>query len=309
MRTITDNAGSGAAAYVGRFAPSPTGSLHFGTLAAAVASFLHARQANGQWLVRIEDIDPPREVPGSSDQILRTLQALKLEWDGEVRYQSQHFDSYRAFADQLLADGVAYYCNCSRQQIRQLSGSSHYPGICRDRQAGPADAALRVRTTNEPVTFVDGIQGTIEYDIEARDGDFVIYRRDGLPAYHLAVVVDDADQGVSDIVRGADLLDSTPLHIYLQRLLGLHSPRYWHIPVLTDAQGDKLSKRTGASAVDARHPELAAARILSLLGLTVPTELSGAPVASLWDWAAGRINLPALKCSEIAFPESDQIGG
>lgn len=280
--------------YVGRFAPSPTGQLHLGTLTAAVASYLHARQSKGTWLVRVENIDPPREVAGSASAILESLEALDLEWDGEVLYQSTRLTTHLEAAGKLVADEAAYYCDCSRQQIRSLTGSARYPGTCRQRSVPPGDAAIRLRVGDVPVAFTDGIQGEIERDIEACDGDFVIVRRDGLPAYHLAVVLDDAWQGVTDVVRGADLVDSTPLHIHLQRVLGLHTPRYWHIPLITDAAGQKLSKSAGAAAIDRKAPEQAAAAALALLGLTVPTELKGARPRVLWDWASDHWRLESL---------------
>lgn len=303
-RTITARPDTNAAAsadgrsapdnYVGRFAPSPTGQLHLGTLTAAVASYLHARRSKGTWLIRLEDIDPPREVAGSASAILETLEALDLEWDDEVLYQSTRLATHLEAAGKLVADGAAYYCDCSRQQIRSLTGSARYPGTCRQRSVPPSDAAIRQRVGNVPVTFTDGIQGEIERDIEACDGDFIIFRRDGLPAYHLAVVLDDAWQGVTDVVRGADLVDSTPLHIHLQRVLGLQTPRYWHIPLITDSAGQKLSKSTGAAAIDREAPEKAAAAALALLGLTVPGELIGARPRALWDWARDHWRLESL---------------
>lgn len=280
--------------YVGRFAPSPTGELHLGTLTAAVASFLHARQANGSWLVRIEDIDPPREVPGSAESILSTLEALELEWDGDVIYQSTRLDDYLETAAALVASGRAFYCDCSRQDIRALTGSSRYPGTCRSRSLGPGDTAIRLLTDNEPIEFLDHLQGPVSRDIQAADGDFVIVRRDGLPAYHLAVVVDDAHQAVTDIVRGVDLLDSTPLHILLQRRLEYPTPSYWHIPLITDAAGEKLSKRTGAEPIDMARPAEAAVDSLALLGMRVPTELLGASPRALWDWAVSEWRIESL---------------
>ena len=285
------NPGSG---YVGRFAPSPTGDLHLGSLAAAAASYLHSRQAGGEWLVRIEDIDPPREVPGSADSILRTLEALDLEWDRDVRRQSSRFAVYLEFGERLFARGEAYYCRCSRQQIRSLGGEDRYPGTCRDKRLTGKDAALRLRVTDGETAFTDGVRGLVSRRIAESEGDFVIVRRDGLPAYHLAVVVDDADQGVSDIVRGADLLDSTPLHICLQRRLGLPEPRYWHIPLVTNAAGEKLSKGTGAEAIDAWPPSESVRQVLRILGLQPPPELLGSRPRELWQWAMPRWSIDRL---------------
>jgi glutamyl-Q tRNA(Asp) synthetase len=280
--------------YVGRFAPSPTGKLHLGTLVTAVASYLHARQSAGEWLVRIEDIDPPREIPGATAAILSTLEALDLAWDRDVRYQSTCLDNYRDTAADLVLRRLAYYCNCSRRQIRGLTGNTQYPGTCRDKDLPPGDAALRLRLNVSEIAFRDHLLGRITRNIEAEDGDFVIVRRDGLPAYHLAVVVDDAAQGVTDVVRGADLLNSTPLHICLQQQLGLPTPRYWHIPVVTNAKGEKLSKQQGAPGIDPSRPQAAAARALELLGLTLPQELAGAPPRELWDWALANFQIASL---------------
>jgi glutamyl-Q tRNA(Asp) synthetase len=284
--------------YVGRFAPSPTGELHLGTLVTAVASYLHARQANGEWLVRVEDIDPPREVAGSADSILRTLERLGMESDRSVWFQSTRLEAYRAASRALLASGEAYFCQCSRQQIRARTGGTRYPGTCRNRNLPEGEKALRLRAPRGLVAFEDRLQGRFERDIEAEDGDFVIYRRDDLPAYHLAVVVDDAAQGVTDIVRGVDLLPSTPLHIHLQHRLGLPTPAYWHIPLVRDAAGEKLSKRAGAAAVDRLSPSAAASQALEHLGLTIPRELAGAPPVLLWQWALDAWNIERLAAAE-----------
>jgi len=239
--------------YTGRFAPSPTGPLHTGSLIAAAASWLDARAAGGRWLVRIEDLDGPRCAPGAADEILRALERAGLSWDGEVLYQSRRLALYRDALAKLQAH--TYWCGCTRREIADSSlglagdGAHIYPGTCR---AGPTRAprALRVRTMSEPVRFVDRVQGVHEQVLERDIGDFVLYRADGLFAYQLAVVVDDAEQGVTDVVRGADLLDSTPRQIYLHRLLGLPTPRYLHVPVALNAAGEKLSKQTGAAPVE-----------------------------------------------------------
>jgi glutamyl-Q tRNA(Asp) synthetase len=250
-----------------------------------VAGFLHARQADGTWLIRVEDIDPPREVPGSADSILRALEALELEWDGDVVYQKSRIDAHLAAARELIDRNAAYHCDCSRAQIRELTGASRYPGTCRNRALAAGDTAIRLLTNKDPVRFRDELMGPVAREIETADGDFIIVRRDGLPAYHLAVVVDDAWQGITDVVRGADLLDSTPLHIFLQRLLGLATPRYWHIPLITNASGEKLSKSTGAATIDTANPGKTAATVLGLLGLQVPPDLEGASPSLLWTWA------------------------
>ena len=282
--------------YVGRFAPSPTGPLHLGSLAAAVASYLHARQARGEWLVRIEDIDPPREVPGAADEILRTLEAFELEWDRSVLYQSRRLATYEAVAERLLADGRAFRCRCSRSEIRAANEgeSGRYPGTCRHAQIPAGDAAVRVRVDAGRVVFDDGLQGVIDTDLGATLGDYVVVRRDGLPAYHLAVVLDDAEQGVTTIVRGVDLLDSTAAHVHLQRMLGLATPRYYHLPVVVNEQGQKLSKQTGAGAVDA-YDRAAAATVLGVLGIAVPSALVGERPRALWQWAIERWSIDAFR--------------
>lgn len=275
--------------YVGRFAPSPTGPLHLGSLVMAVASYLHARRAHGQWLVRIEDIDPPREVRGAADDILRTLQAFELEWDGEVVFQSTRLAAYREAAQSLLSAGFAFHCRCSRSEIRAGNDGQpgRYPGTCRDRQLPAGDAAVRMRVEPGTITLTDELQGPSETDLAATTGDYVVVRRDELPAYHLAVVVDDAAQGVTDVVRGVDLLDSTPVHCHLQRTLKLRTPRYCHLPVLVNGHGQKLSKQTGAGAVTAHQPGVAA-DVLRLLGLAAPNELTRERPRVLWQWAIER---------------------
>jgi glutamyl-Q tRNA(Asp) synthetase len=267
-----------------------------GSLVAAIASFLHARQARGAWLVRIEDIDPPRESPAAAAAILRTLEAFDLEWDGPVVYQSSRLATYAAVADQLLRSGHAFRCRCSRSDIRAANEgeSGRYPGTCRDRHVAPGDSAVRLRVDRGFVRFVDCVQGAVEADLAASLGDYVVVRRDGLPAYHLAVVVDDAEEGVTTIVRGVDLLDSTAAHIQLQSVLGLTTPQYCHVPVVVDEKGQKLSKQTGAAAIDARD-RASAVTALELLGLQVPPELSGERPAVLWQWALQRWSIDILR--------------
>ena len=251
--------------YTGRFAPSPTGPLHIGSLVAALASWLDARAAGGRWLVRIEDLDTPRCMPGAADEILRALERLGLGWDGEVVYQSRRHALYRDALGKL----PTYWCSCTRREIADSSlglavdGAPIYPGTCRNGAAG-ARRALRVPTSAQEICFVDRVQGRQCQVLERDIGDFVLYRSDGLFAYQLAVVVDDFQQGVTDVVRGADLLDSTPRQIYLQRLLGAPTPRYLHVPVAVNAAGEKLSKQTGAPAIE---PTMQAIRHgLDLLG-------------------------------------------
>ncbi len=261
--------------YTGRFAPSPTGPLHFGSLAAALASWLDARAAGGAWLLRIEDLDKPREQPGAADTILRQLEALGLTWDGPVLYQSARSASYRAALDALERLGAIYPCGCTRSEIADsalaIDGARIYPGTCRGGLApGRSARATRVRTASEPTRFTDRVLGEITQLVEREVGDFVLCRADGVIAYQLAVVVDDAEQGITDVVRGADLLDSTARQIWLQRLLGYPSPRYLHLPAALTASGEKLSKQSGAPAIDAARPLHELARALAFLGQPVP---------------------------------------
>ncbi|HYD56785.1 MAG TPA: tRNA glutamyl-Q(34) synthetase GluQRS [Burkholderiales bacterium] len=240
--------------YVGRFAPSPTGPLHFGSLVAAVASWLDARASGGRWLLRIEDLDKPREQPEAADAILRTLDALQLYWDGAPLFQSRNAQSYAAALRRLQAQ--CYGCACSRREVADSSlglaadGAQIYPGTCREGiPPGRKARTVRVRVPDEPITFVDRLQGPQAQSLAREVGDFVLRRADGAFSYQLAVVVDDAAAGVTDVVRGADLLESTARQIFLQRLLGFAQPRYLHVPIAVNASGEKLSKQTGAAAV------------------------------------------------------------
>lgn len=242
--------------YIGRFAPTPSGFLHFGSLVAALASWLDARAVGGTWLVRMEDIDPPREAPGAQAAILNTLESYGLEWDGEVVYQSQRHEAYAEVVERLFRQGLAYACTCSRKQLEGYHGV--YPGLCRNAGHGCEDAAIRVRVPELAYHFDDRVQGRFEQHLGREVGDFVIRRRDGLYAYQLAVVLDDAWQGVTDIVRGADLLDNTPRQLYLQELLGLSQPRYLHVPLIVQPDGHKLGKSY-------RSPPLAAEQATPLL--------------------------------------------
>ncbi len=253
------------AEYIGRFAPSPTGPLHFGSLVAALASYRAARSVGGKWLLRMEDLDKPREQPGAADDILRALDKLGLEWDGPVIYQSARLERYRAVLDDLARRGFAYPCACTRRELEDsalaIDGSRIYPGTCRRGLApGKAARSVRVRTHGAPIGFADAVQGWREQRVETEVGDFVLLRADGITAYQLAVVVDDLDQGITDVVRGADLLDSTARQIHLQRLLGARLPRYAHVPVAVNAAGEKLSKQTGARPLDLSDPQAELAR-------------------------------------------------
>jgi glutamyl-Q tRNA(Asp) synthetase len=276
--------------YRGRFAPSPTGPLHFGSLVAAVGSYLEAKSRGGAWLLRMEDLDPPREQPGAAERILCTLEACGMGWDGKPLYQSQRREAYRAALARLEAQGLVYPCACTRREIADSAlgpdGALIYPGTCRMGLApGKTPRATRVRVDHETTEFEDAVQGKIRQDLAAEVGDFVLLRADGLYAYQLAVVVDDAEQGITDVVRGADLLDSTPRQIYLQRLLSLRSPRYLHLPAAVNAAGEKLSKQTQAAPVDERDPVPVLAQVMDFLGQGPPAQLRRAPLAEFWHWA------------------------
>ena len=287
------------APYVGRFAPSPTGPLHFGSLVAAVASFLDARAVGGRWLLRMEDLDRPRCGPGAADTILRQMEAYGLFWDGAVIQQSQRDDTYAAVLDALKAQGAVFACTCSRSQLahapRNAEGEIVYPGTCRLHTAPRAEKyAWRVRITDVSVHFNDRIHGALQQDLATEVGDFVVRRADGLFAYQLAVVVDDAFQGVTHIVRGADLLWNTPRQIYLQRLLGLPTPIYAHVPLVTNAAGQKLSKQTLAPALPERGRRAVLAQALAALGHAPPADLLGAGADELLAWAVAQWRIEAV---------------
>lgn len=279
------------ASYVGRFAPSPTGPLHFGSLVAAVASFLDARAAGGRWLLRMEDLDRPRCEPGAADTILRQLETYGLHWDGTVLYQSQRDDAYAAALDALKARGEVYPCACTRSQLAQVprnhEGEILYPGTCRNGlPAGAIARAWRVRVPDVSIRFHDRIHGDLEQNLTRDVGDFIVKRADGLFAYQLAVVVDDAFQNITHVVRGADLLWNTPRQIYLQGLLGLPTPVYAHVPLITNAAGQKLSKQTLAPALPDTGQGGVLAQALAVLGHPPPPELNDASPAHLLTWAS-----------------------
>jgi len=263
--------------YRGRFAPSPSGPLHFGSLVAALGSYLDARHQRGEWLVRMEDIDPPREQPGAASGILATLEAFGFEWDGEILYQNRpaRSDAYRQALDRLSDQGKTYPCACSRKEINEAGRMGVegpiYPGTCRTGlPAGRKARITRVLTDEHRIGFRDLVFGDLQQNIFADAGDFIVRRADGLFAYQLAVVVDDAFQGVNRVVRGADLLRSTPRQIYLQQLLGLPTPIYAHLPLVRDAEGRKLSKQSKAQPVDCGHPLASLLAAWHFLGQAAP---------------------------------------
>lgn len=238
--------------YIGRFAPSPSGELHFGSLIAALGSYLQARAQQGRWLVRIEDIDPPREVPGAADTILKQLEHYGLHWDGDVLWQSQRHEAYRAALNWLRQQGLSYYCTCTRSRIQQIGG--FYDGHCRTLGNGPQNAAMRLVQNNPVLSFQDGLRGQLHADESLAREDFIIHRRDGLFAYNLAVVVDDHFQGVTEIVRGADLIEPTVRQISLYQQFGWPAPGYIHLPLALNEQGFKLSKQNHAPALPQGDP-------------------------------------------------------
>lgn len=255
--------------YRGRFAPSPTGELHAGSLTAALAGWLRARHAGGQWLVRVEDIDPPREVPGSTRSILAALESLELYADGPVLFQSRRVGAYAEALRRLQADGHAFPCWCSRAEL-EAAGILHRDGHCISPPRDDRQPAWRLRVPDAEITFEDALQGPQTQNLRDAVGDFVLKRADGLWSYQLACVVDDAFQGITEVVRGCDLLDSTPRQILLQHLLGLPTTAYLHLPLLVDADGRKLSKSADAPAVSVHDPRAALAQALRFLDQDVP---------------------------------------
>ena len=270
--------------YIGRFAPSPTGPLHFGSLLAALASFLDARANQGKWLMRIEDLDPPREPAGSAELILQQLQDFGMNWDDEVLYQSARLGIYEEIVDQLQDKGLAYPCDCTRPQIREMG--LVYNGSCRERSTPPEKPyALRLKTEALKIGFDDVIQGHFSQQLELDAGDFVIRRKDELYAYQLAVVVDDEFQNITHVVRGWDLLDSTPRQIYLQRVLNYQEMSYIHIPIIVDGKGQKLSKQTFAPSIETDRASEAIYKALVFLGQVPPVEIAIERPESQLQWA------------------------
>ncbi|WP_372860998.1 tRNA glutamyl-Q(34) synthetase GluQRS [Spongiibacter sp.] len=282
------------APYIGRFAPSPTGPLHLGSLCSALASYLDARSNGGRWLLRIENLDPPREQVGADHRIIQSLRAHRLLWDGDIVWQSQRLGAYQQALEQLLDQQQAFYCSCSRAQLAE------HGGLHRDHCVAPlqkGDAAVRLRASNQPYCFRDRLLGH-QQQTPSSGGDVVLRRRDGLFAYQLAVVVDDADSEVSDIVRGSDLLDSTAWQLQLQDSLGYPRPNYLHLPLLTDSSGDKLSKRSYAPALDDSCAEDNIRRVLRYLNQATPPTTSD--LDSLLRWAAAHWQVSAIPRHAIA---------
>ena len=278
--------------YVGRFAPSPTGPLHFGSLVAAMGSYLQAKCVDGRWLVRMEDIDPLREVEGAADLILKTLELYGFEWHGEVMWQSSRGEAYRAVLEDLHKSGLVYSCGCSRKQLSEKRAALNlppgiYPGTCRGRGISVADVqqAVRLLVDDQEICFFDQLQGEQRQNLLREVGDFVVFRSDGQFAYQLAVVVDDAAQGITEVVRGSDLLDSTPRQIYLQQRLRLATPVYLHLPVAVNDDGEKLSKQTYAQPLSLSEPLPSLWHALDFLGQEPPVELIKGSLDDFWQWA------------------------
>lgn len=271
--------------YKGRFAPSPTGPVHFGTLIVAVGSYLQAKKNNGEWLIRMEDVDTTRKVEGSDKEILDTLEAFGFEWDGEIIYQSGQNEHYENALQQLISRSLVFPCTCTRKQLTS-SNNSIYPGTCRNRPfPDEEEHALRLLAKDITIKFSDIVMGKQSQNIAQQCGDFVIKRRDGLFAYQLAVVVDDYLQNITEVVRGADLLDSTARQIYLQRLLGYPTPGYCHLPLAIDTSGNKISKSEGAMEVDLKNREKLLFSVLGFLGQRPPADLISSSIEDIWSWA------------------------
>ena len=288
MDTVNDT-------YVGRFAPTPSGPLHFGSIVAALASYLDARHNNGKWLLRIEDIDTPRVRSGADRKIIDTLEILGLEWDGAIVYQSKRLNHYEQALAQLTDGGMLYRCWCPRR----ITKGKPYPGTCRERtEIAGKHYALRVKTPDHPIVFVDEIQGRLTGRLNELTGDFILRRSDGLIAYNLAVVIDDAAQDVSHVVRGADLLDTSYNQVYLQSILNLATPVYAHHPVVVDDRGKKISKQDGATDVLAGvSPETVLIQALSFLGQHPGQELKGANKEVILAWAIAHWKIDTILSS------------
>ena len=305
--------------YVGRFAPSPTGPLHFGSLVAAVASYCDAKSNNGKWLVRMENVDKPREMAGAADDILHTLEAFGFEWHGAVIFQSQRSEIYEAYLNNLKRKGMIYACTCSRKEIADSSiltgiDGAIYPKTCFNKihsdsvsekyaSASRMDnASWRMHVDDiSVIAFKDTIQGNISQQLSRDVGDFIIKRKDGLFAYQLAVVVDDALQNITHVVRGADLIDSTPRQIYLQQLLGFTTPYYAHVPMAVNAHGEKLSKQTLAKSIMPQAAPMLVFEALQFLGQNPPIEIKNATLDDMWRWAIANWQLDSVPKSRSAY--------
>ncbi|MEJ2115822.1 MAG: tRNA glutamyl-Q(34) synthetase GluQRS [Gammaproteobacteria bacterium] len=283
--------------YVGRFAPSPSGPLHYGSLVAATASYLQAKPNNGTWLLRIEDIDPPREIPGATDYILKTLENFKFEWDQTPLYQSTRLQDYRAALSKLIQCDLVYACSCSRKDladnIQKSELGKRYSGTCANKQLkiDVAKLNMRLRMANKTITFRDTNYGEFSQNLFNEIGDIIIYRKFDIPSFALAITVDDAYQGVTEVVRGYDLLAFSPIQIYLCQQLELPIPKFFHIPIIINQQGQKLSKQTGAEAVAELNREATLVKVLQDLGQLLPEEIKTESLTQIWNWAIEHWNI------------------
>lgn len=276
--------------YRGRFAPSPSGHLHYGSLIAATGSYLQAKSQSGKWLLRIDDIDPPREIKGATKHILKTLEEFGFEWDENIQYQSQNNKRYAEVVSDLLSKKLAYPCSCSRssiiQQTKQNKGPIIYPGLCRNGPLKKSDNyTLRLCCINKTINFKDRIQGPLHFDMEKQAGDFILQRRDKIYSYHLATAIDDADQGITEVVRGKDLLNTTPNQILVQQTLQLNSPSYCHLPLVYNEAGKKLSKQNHALPIKPDDTVALLYKTLKFLGQLPPNNLITAKKNEVWLWA------------------------
>ncbi len=291
---------------IGRFAPTPSGPLHFGSLVTAVASYCHAKSQQGDWLLRIEDVDTPRNIKGATDDILFAMESFGFEWDGEIEYQSRQFDHYQEILQSLVDQCLCYACECTRRTLRNAKALTGplgliYPGICRDKGLETKNHSIRVNTEKSDTPgYIDQIYGRVDFNIEKQLGDFVVRRADGIYAYHLAVVIDDERQGVNQIVRGADLLEATCLHRFLQQLLGYQKPEYLHVPLVRNARGDKLSKQTGATAIDISNKSSLLIQALQTLGQAVDLDMQQEKASQILQFAS-----QSWQPEKIPVPEGD----
>lgn len=298
--------------YRGRFAPSPTGPLHFGSLIAAVGSYLQAKHIQGKWLVRIDDIDPPRELKGAADNILKTLEDFGFEWDEDVLYQSHRQSYYQEVVNELVKQELAYPCSCSRTSIIKKTGQTKgdivYPGFCRNgpmanlaKSKKSAEYSIRLRCNSEPIIFKDAVQGKQTFNLEKSHGDFIIQRRDHLFSYQLASGIDDVEQKISEVVRGADLLNCTPSQIHVQHTLNLVSPQYCHLPIAVNNEGQKLSKQSHAPPINAKNSVVLLYKTLKFLGQLPSIDLIDANQEDIWSWAIEhwRLDMVPSKSQQI----------
>lgn len=279
----------------GRFAPSPSGPLHFGSLVAAVGSYLIAKYYGAEWQVRIEDIDPPREIEGAADTILRQLEAFGLHWDGPIIYQSESIPRFNEILEELKQQDLLYACDCTRKKINKLSEDGRYPNICQDKNLSfDGEVAWKLRHGQDDYHFYDQIQGQCEFETSLYREDFTVKRKDGLMAYQLAVVVDDINAGIDHVVRGIDLLDSTPRQLRLYQVLGKPAPLWYHLPLAINDDGNKLSKQNHAASIDSQKPSKQLHQAIAFLGQKPPVALRHEAPEIIIDWAVEHFSLESI---------------